>query len=205
MEHGGYVLPVLSVFCFPVFLTTIFISIFIKLHTSLIKMDWESKFNTWSKGPGASEQAKCENSIKAIRNAVSKSIKLASRDTSVFLQGSYRNRVNVRQDSDVDIGVLCTDTYYYEIPTDTTLDDFNIKPATYHLSEYKKDLEDALVKYFDRKSVKRGNIAFNLKENTYRVDADITPFFVFKWFQRKGSSDIVSGVETYSDDNKQIQ
>jgi tRNA nucleotidyltransferase (CCA-adding enzyme) len=74
--------------------------------------DWESTFSTWATGPSVSEQQRAENAENMIRSAIKNSSKLQSRDIKVFTQGSYRNRVNVRKDSDVDVGILCYDTYF---------------------------------------------------------------------------------------------
>ncbi len=47
----------------------------------------------------------------AVKKALAASEKLSTKNTRVFAQGSYRNRVNVRSDSDVDIAILCTNTF----------------------------------------------------------------------------------------------
>ena len=57
--------------------------------------DWESTFGQWAKPPGKTEEQRCENAIKAIRNAIAKNDKLRDRSTKVFVQGSYRNRVGI--------------------------------------------------------------------------------------------------------------
>lgn len=80
--------------------------------------DWESVFSTWATGPSASEQQRAENAENMIRSAIKASAKLQARNIKVFTQGSYRNRVNVSRDSDVDIGILCFDTYFPEYPDD---------------------------------------------------------------------------------------
>ncbi len=80
--------------------------------------NWESIFTTWSQGPSATEQQRAENAERQIRQAIASSSKLNSRAITVITQGSYRNRVNVRKDSDVDIGVICSDTFFPEYPDD---------------------------------------------------------------------------------------
>lgn len=65
--------------------------------------DWESTFDQWAKPPGKTEQDRFENAVRAIRDALEADDKLRP-VTKVYLQGSYRNRVNVRQDSDIDLG-----------------------------------------------------------------------------------------------------
>ncbi len=88
--------------------------------------DWESTFRSWASPPGKTEQERCENAIRAIKNAITRSPQLNQRDIKVFTHGSYRNNTNVRQDSDVDIGILCTDTFFYEYFGDYDGSDFQI-------------------------------------------------------------------------------
>ena len=76
-----------------------------------MNIDWETLFTAWSQPPGKTEQERCENAEHAVRKAVASSTKLNYRDIKVFVQGSYRNRVNVRKESDVDVGILCFDTF----------------------------------------------------------------------------------------------
>ena len=78
--------------------------------------DWETR-----SGSGLSRQARrkssaSENAIRGIRNAVNGSAALRQRGIKVFTQGSYRNRVNTRQDSDVDVGVMLYDYFLSQYP-----------------------------------------------------------------------------------------
>lgn len=161
--------------------------------------DWESIFTTWSQGPSQTEQEKAENSERQIREAIKSSSKLNSRDISVFTQGSYKNRVNVRKDSDVDIGVLCFDTYFPEYQDDNVkaLLEKSSSTASYTFFEFKNELEEALVSRFERASVKRGNKSFDIKENSYRIEADVTPFFEHRRYT--SASNYLSGVEMIPD------
>lgn len=162
--------------------------------------DWESVFTTWSQGPSATEQQKAENAEHQIREAIKDSDKLKKRNIRVFTQGSYRNRVNVRRDSDVDIGVLCFDTYFDEYPDDNVKAQLaeSFIPATYHYSTFKSELEEALVARFGRASVTRGSKAFDIKANTYRVDADVVAFFEHRRYI--SATYYLSGVEMIPDD-----
>ena len=102
-----------------------------------------------------------------IRNAITASSKLRDRETRVFTQGSYRNNTNVRQDSDVDIGILCSDTFFYDVlPTGTTRESLQISSATYDYPQFKNEVGEALVSYFGQGAVTRGNKAFDVKENS---------------------------------------
>jgi hypothetical protein len=96
---------------------------------------------------------------------------------SVFTQGSYKNNVNVRRDSDVDIGVLCTDTFIPDYPDGVDPSTYGHDPATYDYSTFREDVGEALKSYFGAAAVSVGNKAFDVHETTYHVEADVTPFF----------------------------
>lgn len=162
--------------------------------------DWESVFITWAQGPSATEKQKAENAERLIREAIGASTKLKSRNINVFTQGSYKNRVNVRRESDVDIGVVCFDTFFPDYA------DNNVKvqlsesfsPAVYTYAEFKNELEEALVDRFGRADVTRGSKAFDVAENTYRVEADVAAFFEHRRYT--SITNYHSGVEMIPDD-----
>jgi hypothetical protein len=164
--------------------------------------DWESVFRSWAKPPGKTEQDRCANAEKAIKNAITRSPKLNQRNIKIFTQGSYRNNTNVKKDSDVDVGILCYDTFFMDLPNDHTRDDFGIIDATYHYNEFKNDVQEALINYFGPGSVHRGNKAFDIKENSYHVDADVTPFFEHRRYSPDGKYE--SGVELHPDNGGNI-
>jgi hypothetical protein len=159
--------------------------------------DWEGQFREWAKPPGKTEQDRCDNAISAIRNAIKASDKLRARGVSVFAQGSYRNNTNVRKDSDVDIGILCKHTIFFDLPEGTTRETFGIGPATYHYGQFKNEVEEALVAYFGRAAVTRGNKAFDVHETTYHVEADVAAFFEHRRYRANGT--YLEGVELRTD------
>lgn len=162
--------------------------------------DWESVFTTWSQGPSKTEQERAENAERQIRKAIQASPKLQSRDIKVFTQGSYRNRVNVRKDSDVDIGVVCFDVFFPEYPDDNVKAELSKKfsDGTYEYASFKNELEEALVARFGRVAVSRGSKSFDIKENTYRVESDVAAFFEHRRYTSVSS--YLSGVEMTPDD-----
>jgi len=164
--------------------------------------DWEDIFNAWSKPPGQTEQERCANAESAVRNAIKASNALEQRDIKVFTQGSYRNNTNVRKDSDVDIGVVCFDVFFKQLPEGSKEEDFSFEDATYTYSQFKNELGDALVSYFGSPSVSPGNKAFNIKENSYHVEADVAPFFEHR---RYGANKLyISGVELRPDNGGRV-
>jgi len=151
-------------------------------------MDWEETFVSWAKPPSQTEQDKCDAAERAIGKAVTASARLQQCGATVYTQGSYRNRTNVRLESDVDIGVLCQETFFYDLPDGSTVYDFGIlTPAPYSYSQYKNDVEQGLVDYLGRAAIVRGDKAFDVHENTYRVDADVVACFPYRWYQPNGA------------------
>lgn len=140
--------------------------------------------------------------LRAVRAALDKSPALQHRSTQVFLHGSYRNRTNVRSESDVDVGIVCSDTFFYDLPSGYTKTDFSIVDASYHYDQFKSEVGQALIEHFGASSVARGNKAFDIKENTYRVEADVAPFFEHRRYNARGGYH--SGVELHPDNGGKV-
>lgn len=151
-------------------------------------MDWEDTFRSWAKSPSTTEQDKCDNAETAVRKAVANHSNFTDKTVRVFTQGSYRNRTNIGAESDVDVGVLCTDTFFFDLPDGFTTDSFGIStPAEYKHPEFKDHLHEALNSHFGESVVSRGNKAFDIHENTYRIDADVVPHFEFRRYDKNGN------------------
>ena len=106
--------------------------------------DWEDTFRRWAQPPSDAEETRCENTIKAIREAVARSPELKKRDVRAFVQGSYRNNTNVRRDSDVDVGVVCYDSLYSNLPPGLTKVDVGLTSSEYSYAMFKDELGRAL-------------------------------------------------------------
>lgn len=124
--------------------------------STTVSATWEDTLTFWAKPPAKTEQERCENAERAVRNAISASVKLKNKSIKVFSQGSYRNNTNVRNDSDVDLGVLCYDTFFFNLPEGRTREQFGIGPGTYAYEEFKNDVGKALVDHFGSSSIHRG-------------------------------------------------
>jgi hypothetical protein len=70
--------------------------------------------------------------------------------------------------------------------------------ATYTYEEFKNEIEEALVAKFGRKAVTRGSKSFDIKENSYHVEADVAAFFEHRRYT--SSTSYLSGVEMIPDD-----
>lgn len=146
-------------------------------HRNHMARDWAATFDSWSKPVSNTENEKCERAERMIRDAIAQSDTLKHRSIRVFTQGSYRNDTNVRQDSDVDIAVCCTDIFVpdFSLAKSLSSDSLGLEDAKYTLEKFKDDVGVALVNYFGQAGVTRGNKAFDVHENTARVDADVVP------------------------------
>lgn len=170
--------------------------------------DWASVFNTWAQPVSTTEGEKCERAERMIRNAIAASEKLKQRSIRVFPQGSYRNDTNVRQDSDVDICVCCTDVI---IPDYTLTPDLNnaalgYTDSSYTQAQFKNEVGEALTSYFGADGVTRGDKAFDVHANTVRVDADVVPTFEHRLFYRNADRSVAyhAGTNIKADSGKRI-
>lgn len=171
------------------------------------RSDWEGIFLTRAKGPSATESAKAENAERAIRKAIDASQRLQTLNVDVFPQGSYRNRTNVRQDSDVDICVRCMSYFRTDFPDGVTNEDAGLKDASYTYGEFKNDVQQALIDYFGKSSVTRGSKAFDVHANTNRIDADVVPTLEFRKYRRDPSGTLLytSGTLLIPDSGREIR
>ncbi len=169
--------------------------------------DWESTFYSWGQPPSQTEREKAENAETAVRKALKASTKLSTLSLEVFAQGSYKNRTNVRQDSDVDICVLYKDTFFSDYNLSEGLDwaSTGVVESAYTYSQFKNDVGSALVNYFGKDFVTRGNKPFDVHKNTYRIDADVVPCFEHRRYMgSKNSYYYVAGTELHPDDGGKI-
>ena len=162
----------------------------------------EATLEGWARGPGKTEEERCANAEREVRNAIAASEKLARQDVRVFAHGSYRNRVNVRRESDVDVGVACRSVFFTQLPQGKTLADYQLVNADYGYATFKNEVGEALVAYFGASAVTRGNKAFDIKENSYHVEADVAPFFELRRYSTDGS--YLTGVELRPDNGGRL-
>jgi hypothetical protein len=154
---------------------------------STMTREWEERFAIWAQPPSETARLKAGRAETAVRSAVSNSSELQRHDVWVFAQGSYRNRTNVRHDSDVDICVCTAEAFFFELPYGKNPSDYNIiTPGPYAYSAFKNDVWAALGQYFGLDSVSRGDKAFDVHENTYRIDADVIPCFEYRYYPEGG-------------------
>lgn len=174
--------------------------------------DWHSIFSTWAKPPSETEEQKASNAARMINDAVRGSTALAGKTFDVYATGSYRNNTNTRAESDIDVAVVLADCWWSEYPADGSLtgEMLGLTSATYKLDDFRADVGRALVAKFGVGGVSAGDKAFNIHENTYRLDADVAVFLAHRKYSGRKSADgkwlYDAGAETRprSDPNRRI-
>lgn len=168
--------------------------------------DWESTFQSWGQSPSQAVQEKCENAERAIQKAIASSAALASRTIEIFAQGSYANRTNVRQNSDVDISALCKDVCFADKMDGLTDTECGLTDHPYAFSTFKDEVGEALVEHFGSAAITRGNKAFDVHANTYRIDADVVACFEHVRYSRTsdGSIGTQRGTELHPDNGGRV-
>lgn len=158
----------------------------------------EDTFIAWAKGPSKTESEKCENAERMVKKAINADEQLTNLDISVFAQGSYHARTNVRQNSDVDICIRYNSSFFPDYPPGTNHQSFGNSDGSLPFKDFKDMVGRALANYFGEDGVTRGNKAFDVHANTYRIDADVVPTYEHRRYtggkNKDGSHHYLSGV-----------
>src|ERR1700693_1596383 len=168
------------------------------------RAEWESRFQSWSNGPGKTESERCDNAERIVKQCLIDAGILDKYQLEVFTQGSFANRTNIPQESDVDICVRSKAAFFGKYPEGLTKEDFGFSAAAFSYAELKNDVERALRARFGGE-MKRGDKCFSLRANTYRVDADVTATLEHRRYHSpENRARYYSGSEFVTDAGKQI-
>lgn len=130
----------------------------------------ETQLETWSHQGSVTNSAETGNSIKyAIDHyqGFPEGIRY-----NVYLQGSYKNNTNVRGDSDVDVVVELTSSFFNNL-TEEQKAILGLTTATYGYSRFRDDVETCLRDYFGTQHVETGNKVFKIRPNNNRLPSDV--------------------------------
>ncbi len=168
-------------------------------------MSWEDTFVSWTQGPGKTEEEKCQNAETSVKKAIAANDELAKMDVTVFTQGSYLARTNVRIESDVDLCVRLNSAAFCEYPEGKTDKDYGLVNSSTTFAYFKNLVGNALTSYFGAKSVKRGKKAFDVKATAQRVDADVLPAFEHRRYVSNEAWQYHQGIAFKTDDGRLIK
>lgn len=145
--------------------------------------DRESLIARWVKPSSETEQDQQDRAERMVTKAIEASEDLKSAKYKIYTKGSYPNKTNVRQDSDVDVVVELQECQYYEylpgVPAAVP------KPSTYTGEWDERAWRAAVLKamedYFGASEVdSTGKIAIEIQAKPgSRPSADVVPSFSF--------------------------
>lgn len=163
----------------------------------------EEQLERWARGPSQTETERCDTTVRRITEALRPHF--GSR-VSIFPQGSYRNRTNVRQDSDVDVVVRDDHTYFPDLGqmnADARFRyDQNQGVPDHTFGEFKSKVHQVLRATFGSR-VERKNKCIFVPETATGVNGDVVPCFVHKRFGPTGNV-IAEGIEFEADDGRRF-
>lgn len=161
----------------------------------------EDTLKSWTSPLSKTEEQRVENTIKMIKDAVTSYDKLSDCTMEIFAQGSYANNTNVRQNSDVDICVMLTSTFFCSYVDGKTDADYGYSEGSISYIDYKSYVVEALKKKFGSDSVTVKNKSICIDANSYHVNADAVPAFQYRDYKIIGSTDpdtYVEGIKFFS-------
>jgi hypothetical protein len=129
----------------------------------------ETQLDTWSARGKIGEFVTTYNHLKDTLEDSASPYAVAGRKFRVFRQGSYENHTNVWADSDVDVVMMLTSTFAYNLADLNSQEAANWRAAypntaTYGLADFRRDVTAWLLKTYPG-SVTPGNKALHIAPN----------------------------------------
>lgn len=119
-----------------------------------------------------------EDKITRVKGSSSFELRMNTKDNlrkiKIFVQGSYANNTNIKLNSDVDIAVVCEDSFYPKYRENVKDSDYHFVNAQIRPKSFKDEVCECLKLDFGR-DVERRNKSIFIKGNTYRQDTDTVP------------------------------
>lgn len=167
----------------------------------------EEQLKNWYKPVSDTENEKINHAIAMIKSAIKNSEDFNSLTYDIFVQGSYGNTTNVKLNSDVDVNIMLTSTFFSCYPDGKNEDDYGFVPGTISYLEYKNRVVKALQKQFGIENVKLGNKSIKIASNSYRVNADCVVSMQYRNYKITNSinpNKYVEGIKYYAKDGTEV-
>lgn len=167
----------------------------------------ESQLESFTKPISDSENQRCENMIRMVKEAIqgyyaeTRNSKMNISNYEIFLQGSYANNTNVKQNSDVDICVMYKNVFHYEMPEGYSLDSKYIN-SNLDYFDLRDLIKKALIKKFGADRVIDKNKAIRILSNSYTTDADVVVAFQYRKYS--DSTNFQEGIYYKALDNSKV-
>lgn len=167
----------------------------------------EEQLVNWHKPASATEDERINHAINMIKSAIKNSDDFDSLTYEIFVQGSYGNNTNVKLNSDVDVNIMLTSTFFSCYPNGKNRDDYGFEPGTISYSEYKKMVVKALQNKFGTENITLGNKSIKIASNSYRVNADCVVSMQYRNYKVINSTNpnkYVEGIKYYAKDESEV-
>ena len=140
----------------------------------------EQQLQTWSTQGAQTASATTYSSIK---NALEAHDWPPGMTYTVYLQGSYPNRTNIRGDSDVDVVVESNEIFFHDVPPEL-LSRMNFNDGNYSWREFRTEVKSALTNYYGSAGVRDSSNGKCIKVagNGNRLNADVVPCSTFRHY-----------------------
>ena len=120
---------------------------------------------------------------------------------NIYLQGSYKNSTNTRGDSDVDVVLEFTSTFYSNKSELSLADRLEFEDyhgdAKYSLNDFKTGVIERLESYYGESDISVGSKSIKVKGGNGRLDADVvccSPYRRYNSFGKNNTKDYVEGI-----------
>ena len=159
----------------------------------------EDQLSTWSHQGAIATSSTTYNSIKSSLATLSN----GSHDYryEIFLQGSYSNDTNVYKESDVDVVIMLTSLFTYNIDNlpeqQKSTFQQSYSNSIQNRNDFKKIVFDTLCTYYGRQNVVVGNKSIKITGSSNRRNADVivcNEFRDYKFFISRDNSSYDEGI-----------
>ncbi|MGD1702629.1 nucleotidyltransferase domain-containing protein [Dapis sp. BLCC M229] len=172
----------------------------------------EIQLSTWAKSQQTQLAINTHESIRKALNYSRSKLKLngfsEGKHFEIYLQGSYRNKTNIRADSDVDVVVqlntiFCSNKSQIN-PLDRKRYDSVFKSYDYTWDNFDKDILMSLQSYYSPDNITTGNKSIKLQKGSNRIAADIIPCIEYRYYYKFESEyeDYIPGICFYTRDSR---
>lgn len=165
----------------------------------------EAQLVTWSHQGSVTQSASTYQSIKQTLESVHASY--AGKSFRVYLQGSYGNDTNVYAESDVDVVIELSTTFYHDVetlePSQQQSFHANYHAATYSLYEFKNEVLTHLRSVYGQ-GVKAGDKAIFIPGSGNRRDADVIVAAEYRKYQGGSGNTYTQGICFWNSKGVQI-
>lgn len=156
----------------------------------------ETQLVTWSHQGSITNSANTGNSVK---NAIDSYQGFPDGVRyNTYLQGSYKNSTNIYGDSDVDVVVELTSSFYNNLTAEQKRS-LGLTNSEYGYFNFRNDIETCLRAYYGTENVETGNKVFKIEPGSNRLPADVLVCSEYRlYYGALNSSRYYTGIAFYT-------